>query len=162
MLGFPLLLRKVAGPADAVGGSQEGRDMKSLRVLLVVGVVLLAVDIAMRVSPREATAQEPEIRIFPEPPVRLVAAFGTFTATNFNVRLWSDGVIEEFDPEAGVPDWAEVSGGAYTPPAQVRAVSLSGGDGLLIRAWSDGTVEKLSRNNDSVPWDTSQWAIVGP
>ena len=132
--------------------------------MLAVVAVMLGLNLIVRGSPT-AVAQEPEVGIFPEPPlplVRLVAAFGTFTATNFNVRLWSDGVIEEFDPEAGVPDWAEVSGGAYSPPAQVRAVSLSGVDGLLIRAWSDGTVEKLSRNNDSVPWDTSQWAIVGP
>ncbi len=134
---------------------------RTVTSMLAVVAVMLGLNLIVKGSPT-AVAQEPEIRIFPEPPVRLVAAFGTFTATNFNVRLWSDGVIEEFDPDAGVPDWAEVSGGAYMPPAQVRAVSLAGGDTLLIRAWSDGTVEKLSRNNDSVPWDTSQWAIVGP
>ncbi len=86
---------------------------RTVTTMLAVVAVLLGLNLIVG-GLRPAAAQEPEIRIFPEPPlppVRLVAAFGTFTATNFNVRLWSDGVIEEFDPEAGVPDWAEVSGG---------------------------------------------------
>ena len=97
----------------------------------------------------------------PCPSPRLVGASGAGPGT-FYARLWSDGVIEEFDPAEGIVEWTQVGGGAYTPPPGVQAVSLHSGDTLLIRAWSDGTVESLWRPDDSVPWDTDQWQIVGP
>ncbi len=97
----------------------------------------------------------------PCPSSRLVGAIGAQGA-QFHARLWSDGTIEEFDPGAGIIEWTQVSGGAYAPTLGVQAVSLHGWDGLLMRAWSDGTVEKRFRPDDSMPWDTDQWQIVGP
>lgn len=99
----------------------------------------------------------------PSPP-RLVDAIGSYNLVppnGFHARLWSDGLIEEFDPKVGGPVWTDVPGGAYTPPDGVRAVSLSGMDTFLVRAWSDGTVEQITRNDDSGPWDPDQWLIVG-
>ncbi len=125
---------------------------RTTATLLAVVALLLGLDVYVH----RATAQ-PQV----QPHVRLVEAFDG--SGGFFARLWSDGLIEEFDPTVtGVFDWVEVPGGAYAPPTRVRAVSLSGRDTSLIRAWSDGTVEKLVRSDDSGPWDTSQWAIVGP
>ncbi len=95
--------------------------------------------------------------------VAVLATPGSAT-TSFHARLWSDGLIEEFDP--GFPEpvlvWTEVPGGAYSPPPGVIAVSLDGGDTRLIRAWSDGTVESNNRDHDGVPWDPREWVIVAP
>jgi len=68
-------------------------------VLVVIVGVILAVDIAIRLAPKEATGfQEPEIRLFPEPPVRPVGiAMATFGIPSDNqrlVRVWSDGTTE--------------------------------------------------------------------
>ena len=63
--------------------------------------MLLALDIAVRVSPREAVGQEPEIRLFPEPPVRPASVsmqvwdpVSVEDPELYVVRLWSDGTTE--------------------------------------------------------------------
>ena len=80
---------------------------RTLSAMLAVTAALFAVDIALRVSPREAAAQEPEIRLFPEPPVRIIDITATWSKDFRRERLyrvWSDGVIEENRRRAEVPN----------------------------------------------------------
>ena len=91
---------------------------RNTATMLVIIAALFAVDIALRVSPQEATGfQEPEIRIFPEPSPKLVAmtAFPQSGGNAQNMhRLWSDGVVEWrrslgpafWDP--ATPEWQEL------------------------------------------------------
>lgn len=65
--------------------------------LLAVVAVMLGLNLIVRGSPT-AVAQEPKIRIFPEPPVRIINISTTWD-NDFRrervYRLWSDGVIEQ-------------------------------------------------------------------
>lgn len=74
-------------------------------VLVVIVGVILAVDVVLRLAPQEAAGfQEPELRIFPEPPVRIIqiaAAFDHGHAQAYLWRLWSDGVIEDNNQQGG-------------------------------------------------------------
>ena len=84
---------------------------RTVTTLLAVVAVLLGLNLILSGSPR-AVAQEPEIRIFPEPPVRIThiaASTDSRTAVRKNLfRLWSDGVIEAnsfVKPESGPEVW---------------------------------------------------------
>ncbi len=73
---------------------------KAATLWLVVVTVSLALDVAMRLSRREAAAQQPELRVEPQPAVRIIQIAGALTdgafcSKRFLRRLWSDGVIEE-------------------------------------------------------------------
>ena len=70
---------------------------RTTHVLLAVSVALLGVDLALRLSPQEAVAQEPTV--WPPPPVRIIqisaAAYFTNSGHGDRIyRLWSDGTIE--------------------------------------------------------------------
>ena len=81
---------------------------RTFSALLAVAVALLSVDLALRLSPQEAAAQEPEFRIFPEPPVPEPTVVGVSSAQIFTgsvgggypnirwriTRAWSDGQVD--------------------------------------------------------------------
>ena len=102
--------------------------------LLAVAVALLSVDLALRLSPQEAAAQEPEFRIFPEPPVpepKVVSVtseqiwFGSGSSVGTTsrwkiIRAWSDGQVDAatvYFNTAFNPDVAEVSPPVVIIPA---------------------------------------------
>lgn len=79
--------------------------------LLAVVAVLLALNLIVSGSPR-ASAQEPEIRIFPEPPPPKVVAgavVNPFTSRTQVYRFWSDGAID-MTPVNFVQDDCVISG----------------------------------------------------
>ncbi len=148
------------------------KQSTSTALLAVIAALMAAMLIVEATSPAEAGGEaggDPcpcEIDdggIVEITDVAVLATPGSAT-TSFHARLWSDGLIEEFDPSFPKPIlvWTEVPGGAYSPPPGVIAVSLDGGDTRLIRAWSDGTVESNNRDHDGVPWDPREWVIVAP
>lgn len=62
---------------------------------LAIVTVILALDVAMPLSPREATAQQPELRVEPQPAVRIIQIAGALTdgafcSKRFLWRLWSE------------------------------------------------------------------------
>ena len=67
---------------------------QTFSALLAVAVALLGLDLALRLSPREATAQPGP----PEPPpvqaVSIVVDTAPFNAKQQIYRLWSDGTVE--------------------------------------------------------------------
>ena len=69
---------------------------RTTHVLLAVAVALLGVDLALRLSPQEAVAQEPTV--WPPPPVPPVQAVSIVvdnaTFQHQIYRLWSDGTVE--------------------------------------------------------------------
>lgn len=76
--------------------------------LLAVVAVLLGLNLIMSGSPR-AVAQEPEIRIFPEPPVPeptvVAGAIGQLSGGPFRevvYRFWSDGQIDATFPRFSI------------------------------------------------------------
>ncbi len=66
---------------------------RNTTTLFVIIAALLAVDIALRLSPREATAQQTEFNVLPEPPVQAVAITIDFSHQQI-YRLWRDGTVE--------------------------------------------------------------------
>ena len=72
---------------------------RTTHALLAVVVALLGLHLALRLSPREAAAQEPELSVEPQPPVRIThIAASSDSRTEIRAhlfRLWSDGTIEQ-------------------------------------------------------------------
>ncbi len=130
---------------------------RNTAALLVIIAALLAVDIALRVSPREAVAQDQfefefEAARFPH-----VIQVEPTPARVF--RLWSDGVIEvavfdgiDNDCSPGFPGvaWQEIAETVALPHGVriTRIYTLAGGDpgGQLLRLRSDGVVEQNVRS----------------
>ena len=69
---------------------------RTFSVLLAVAVALLGLDLALRLSPSKATAQQPPWE--GEPPVEITQINGvgyyTYRDVHRLYRLWSDGTIE--------------------------------------------------------------------
>ena len=61
--------------------------------LLVIVLALLGLDLALRLSPREAVAQDLESRLLSEPPVQAVSITIDFSHQQI-YRLWRDGTVE--------------------------------------------------------------------
>ena len=69
---------------------------RTFSVLLAVAIVLLGLDLALRLSPRQAVAQEPPWEGEPPPvqAVSIVVDTAPFNAKQQIYRLWSDGTVE--------------------------------------------------------------------
>ncbi len=119
---------------------------RNTAALLVIIAALLAVDVAMRLQPREATAQEPELRAEPEPLVRVIQL--TSTGGEVFYRLWSDGAIERnyWAPNsncapAGFCGWKFVPDDV-PPQLGARIIDIFGDEHALFRLWSNGVIER--------------------
>ena len=132
--------------------------------LLVIIAALLAVDIALRVSPREAVAQDQfefEFEAARTPHVIQVETAGLGHGRVF--RLWSDGVIEDavFDginsaclPEFPGVAWQEIAETVPLPPGVriTRIYTRVHTQDLLLRLRSDGVVERNLRAGNALGW----------
>ncbi len=70
---------------------------KTATTWLVILTVIVTLDVAIRLLPREAAAQEPELTVEPQPVVRIIEISATIedsTNTERLYRLWSHGTIE--------------------------------------------------------------------
>ncbi len=128
--------------------------------LLVIIAALLAVDIALRVSPREAVAQDQfefEFEAARTPHVIQVETLGP-GPSSLVFRLWSDGVIEEakFEiinngdclPQTPGVAWQEIAETAPLPPGVriTRIYTRNHSTQILLRLRSDGVVEQNIRS----------------
>ena len=82
--------------------------LRTSSALLAVAVALLGVDLALRLSPPKAVAQEPTV--WPPPQPRLV---GVTRDGHTVLRLWSDGIVERRKIDTSrrwwvEPEWTEV------------------------------------------------------
>ncbi len=130
---------------------------RNTTTLLVIIAALLAVDIALRVSPREAVAQDQfefEFEAARTPHVIQVETLGPGPDSRV-FRLWSDGVIEDavFDsigsdclPVGGFA-WQEIAETVVLPPGVriTRIYTWGHSPDILLRLRSDGVVEKNYR-----------------
>ena len=135
---------------------------RNTAALLVIIAALLAVDIALRVSPREAVAQDQfefEFEAARTPHVIQVEpanAGGVY-------RLWSDDVIEwaEFEyignvclPEFPGVAWQEIAETLPLPPGVriTRIYTWGHHPDILLRLRSDGVVEQNYRGGGALGW----------
>ncbi len=125
---------------------------RSFSVLLAVGLALLSVDIALRLSPQEAMAQEPQVWAGPgRPAPRIVAtaAAGKGATWSFLVRISSDGFAEyraEWNSLALPQQWTPLPDNPQAPLSRPVAVSAlwAGAEPLVVyRQWANGTVDWL-------------------
>ncbi len=128
---------------------------RNTAALLVIIAALLAVDIALRVSPREAVAQDQfDLEAARSPHVIQVEPSSARV-----YRLWSDGVIEYAtwndqdaclpitNPHAGM-DWEIITETVILPPV-VRITRIYTRDqpgNILLRLRSDNVVEQNHRS----------------
>ncbi len=124
---------------------------RNTAALLVIIAALLAVDIAWRVSPREAVAQDQfefEFEAARSPHVIQVGA----PNPGFVYRLWSDSVIEwaawenvnsSCLPADGI-GWQEIAETVPLPPGVriTRIYTRNHSTQILLRLRSDGVVEQ--------------------
>ena len=119
--------------------------------LLVVAVALLSVDLALRLSPPKAVAQEPQV--WPPPPVRVIQVSPSGGGGCPIYRLWSDGVIEWatfIDMSMGCvlgtngSAWSVIPEGPVPLPPSVRVIQIFTDctNNQVIRELSDGTVQR--------------------
>ncbi len=125
---------------------------RTTHVLLAVAVALLGVDLALRLPPREAAAQEPELWAEPgRPAPRIVAtaAAGKGATWSFLVRISSDGFAEyraAWDSLALPQQWTPLPDNPQAPLSRPVAVSAlwAGAEPLVVyRQWANGTVDWL-------------------
>ena len=131
---------------------------RNTTTLFVIIAALLAVDIALRVSPREAVAQdlfEFEFEAARSPHVIQVETSGAGLGRVF--RLWSDGVIEvavfgginsdNCLPADGI-GWQEIAETVPLPPGVriTRIYTRNHSTQILLRLRSDGVVEQNFRS----------------
>ena len=129
--------------------------------LLVIIAALLAVDIALRVSPSEAVAQDQfDFEAARSPHVIQVETAGLNRSRVF--RLWSDGVIEDavFDrinsadclPEFPGVAWQEIAETVPLPPGVriTRIYTRVHTQDFLLRLRSDGIVEQNFRASNAL------------
>ena len=125
---------------------------RNTAALLVIIAALLAVDIALRVSPPEAVAQDQfEFEAARFPHVIHVETSGGGLGRVF--RLWSDGVIEvavfgginstNCLPADGI-GWQEIAETVPLPPGVriTRIYTRNHSGQILLRLRSDGVVEQ--------------------
>ncbi len=129
---------------------------RNTAALLVIIAALLAVDIALRVSPREAVAQDQFEFEFEAARTPHVIQVETPTAGRV-YRLWSDGVIEvaKFEgmntvtclPSGGLA-WQEIAETVPLPPGVriTRIYTWGHFPDILLRLRSDGVVEQNIRS----------------
>ncbi len=119
--------------------------------LYVIIAALVAVDIALRVSPREAVAQDQ----FEFEAARFPHVIQVETQDGYRVyRLWSDDVIEWANfgsmstvtclPNPPAVAWQEIAETVPLPPGVriTRIYTVGNSTGLLLRLRSDGVVEQ--------------------
>ncbi len=135
---------------------------RNTAALLVIIAALLAVDIALRVSPREAVAQDQfEFEAARFPHVIQVETSGASLGRVF--RLWSDGVIEDavFDGigstcllEFPGVAWQEIAETVPLPPGVriTRIYTWQSWPDKLVRLRSDGVVEQNYRPVGALGW----------
>ncbi len=130
---------------------------RNTAALLVIIAAMLAVDIALRVSPREAVAQDQfefEFEAARTPHVIHVETSGTGLGRVF--RLWSDGVIEvavfgginstNCLPADGI-GWQEIAETVPLPPGvRITRIYTRHNQDILLRLRSDGVVEQNIRS----------------
>ncbi len=135
---------------------------RNTAALLVIIAALLAVDIALRVSPREAVAQDQfefEFEAARTPHVIQVETLGPGPGSSV-FRLWSDGVIEDtvFDsigsdclPVGGFA-WQEIAETVPLPPGVriTRIYTRVHTQDFLLRLRSDGIVEQNFRASNAL------------
>ncbi len=127
---------------------------RNTATLLVIIATLLAADIALRVSSREAVAQDQfDLEAARTPHVIQVEA----TPSDCVYRLWSDDVIEWADfggidtvtclPAGGIA-WQEIAETVALPHGVRITRIYTGGHlgGQLVRLRSDGVVEQNHRS----------------
>ena len=132
---------------------------RNTAALLVIIAALLAVDIALRVSPTEAVAQDQfDLEAARSPHVIQVG-----NASPSRVyRLWSDDVIEWADfenvnssclPADGIA-WQEIAETVPLPPGVriTRIYTWRTHPGHLLRLRSDGVVEQNFRASNVLGW----------
>ncbi len=135
---------------------------RNTATLLVIIATLLAVDIALRVSSREAVAQDHfdfEAARFPH--VIQVETSGAGLGRVF--RLWSDGVIEvavfgginsdNCLPADGI-GWQEIAETVPLPPGVriTRIYTRNHSGQILLRLRSDGVVEQNLLSAGALGW----------
>ncbi len=126
---------------------------RNTATLLVIIAALLAVDIALRVSPREAVAQDQfefEFEAARTPHVIQVETSGLSPSRVF--RLWSDGMIEDSVFDSIGSDCSPVGGFAWQEIAETvalphgvritRIYTWGHSPDILLRLRSDGVVER--------------------
>ena len=126
---------------------------RNTAALLVIIAALLAVDIALRVSPTEAVAQDQfDFEAARSPHVIQVGA----PNPAFVYRLWSDSVIEwaawenvnsSCLPADGI-GWQEIAETVPLPPGVriTRIYTWQSWPAVLVRLRSDGVVEQNHRS----------------
>ncbi len=129
--------------------------------LFVIIAALLAVDIALRVSPREAVAQDQFEFEFEAARSPHVIQVGDASPSRV-YRLWSDDVIEYADfenvnssclPADGI-GWQEIAETVPLPPG-VRITKIytwRTHPDILVRLRSDGVVEQNHRGEGALGW----------
>ncbi len=137
---------------------------RTTHALLAVVVALLGLHLALRLSPREATAQEPEFNVDrefnvePEPPAVRVIQIEPSEGNDF-YRLWSDGVIERnrfenLNPCSGDPwcGWEAIPDDV--PRGQgVRIIQIASQSSTICRFWSDGMIERNTYSGSATGCD---------
>lgn len=151
---------------EGATGTVRNPIMKALTSAVVVLSVLLTLDVAMRLSPREATAQQPELRVEPEPPVRVIQIASTGGGVFY--RLWTDGTIERMywagNPEcaaAGFCGWEFVPDDVPPQPgARIIHIAAQFVPGTrthsLLRLWSNGVIER-QKDSTGGTCNTPEW-----
>ena len=138
--------------------------MRRNTAALLIIAALLAVDIALRVSPRVAVAQDQfDFEAARSPHVIQVEA----TPSDCVYRLWSDGVIEDAGfggmntvtclPTGGGRVWQEIPETVTLPPGvRITRIYTASGHigGKLLRLRSDGVVEQNERGDNWCGWRT--------
>ncbi len=138
---------------------------RTVASMLAVVAVLLGLNLIVG-GLRPAAAQEPEIGIFPEPPVRVIQLTSAGGDGVF-YRLWNDGAIERnyWAPNsncapAGFCGWEFVPDDV--PPQQgARIIDIIGDEHTLFRLWSNGVIERqenLSGTCGTLDW--CGWQVV--
>ncbi len=122
---------------------------RTTHALLAVAVALLGLDLALRLSPPKALAQEPEVWAGPGRPAPRIVATAASASGNFNflVRIWSDGFAEyrggwgsPIQPQA----WTPLPDNPQAPRSRPVAVSAAWVSPLIVyRQWANGTVDWL-------------------
>ncbi len=135
---------------------------RNTAALLVIIAALLAVDIALRVSPTEAVAQDQfDLEAARTPHVIQVESSSLSRGRVF--RLWSDGVIEDavFDgidsaclPEFPGVAWQEIAETVPLPPGVriTRIYTWRTHPNMLLRLRSDGVVERNLQTSNVFAW----------
>ena len=125
---------------------------RTTHTLLAVVVALLGLHLALRLSPQEAVAQEPELWAEAGRPAPKIVATAASAQGNFNflVRIWNDGFAEyrggwgggqAIQPQA----WTPLPDNPEAPRSRPIAVSAAWGNPLIVyRQWANGTVDWLS------------------